>query len=169
MSLSLDHVSASLQLHRRTLESKLTWTRQRLVQLAALLPYAATITTRNVGSHARTIINLSALMGRAADSAQAAAQQAAPPPALQAPQQQVERLQGAQQTAQPAAEDAARQKRPRLASAAGPSLATAGSLPADAAVPDPEGRPEEPAERSRPEQAAQSKEAAREQQQAGVT
>lgn len=63
MSLSLDHVSSSLQLMRRTLDRKLTQARQRLVQLAGFLPYAASINTRNVGSHARTIIKLSALVG----------------------------------------------------------------------------------------------------------
>lgn len=63
MSLSLDHVSTSLQLMRRTLDRKLTQARQRLVQLAGFLPYASSINTRNVGSHARTIIKLSALVG----------------------------------------------------------------------------------------------------------
>ncbi|EFN58516.1 hypothetical protein CHLNCDRAFT_140579 [Chlorella variabilis] len=61
VSLSLDHVSASLPLCRSTLERKLAQTRQRLVQLSAFLPYSSTINVRNVGSHARTIIKLSAL------------------------------------------------------------------------------------------------------------
>jgi len=63
VSLSLDHVSSSLQLMRRTLDRKLSQAQQRLVQLAGFLPYAASINTRNVGSHARTIIKLSALVG----------------------------------------------------------------------------------------------------------
>ncbi|PRW56236.1 Transcription factor IIIB 90 kDa subunit [Chlorella sorokiniana] len=63
VTLSLDHVSSSLQLMRRTLDRKLSQARQRLVQLAGFLPYAASINTRNVGSHARTIIKLSALVG----------------------------------------------------------------------------------------------------------
>lgn len=62
VSLSLQHVSASLPLARTTLERKLAQVRQRLVQLAGFLPYSG-ITCRNVGSHARTIIQLSAIVG----------------------------------------------------------------------------------------------------------
>ena len=73
VSLSLDHVSSSLQLMRRTLDRKLSQARQRLVQLAGFLPYAASINTRNVGSHARTIIKLSALVGSTEEEAGGAA------------------------------------------------------------------------------------------------
>jgi hypothetical protein len=62
----MDHVCASLPLSRSTLEHKLAQVRQRLVQLAALLPYSVAITSRNVGSHTRTIMQLSALVGAAA-------------------------------------------------------------------------------------------------------
>jgi hypothetical protein len=58
----LDHVCASLQLVRGTVEGKLSQARQRLVQLAAFLPYSSSINVKNVGSHARTIIKLSALV-----------------------------------------------------------------------------------------------------------
>ena len=153
VSLSLDHVSTSLALSRRTLESKLTQTRQRLVELAAFLPYASSINTRNVGSHARTIIRLSALVGSIDDGdgggsggneAQAAApapqEQPAAPPAGQQTQQQAEAPQQAQPTAaaeqQDSGEPAGRQKRARLhepASACGPADAAA----AVAAPPDP--------------------------------
>lgn len=67
VSLSLQHVSASLPLARTTLERKLAQVRQRLVQLAGFLPYSG-ITCRNVGSHARTIIQLSAIVGSEAPS-----------------------------------------------------------------------------------------------------
>ena len=59
MSLSLSHVSACLHYSRKTLVKKLVHARQRLLELARLLPYAATITHRNVGSHARTIMRIS--------------------------------------------------------------------------------------------------------------
>lgn len=67
VSLSLAHVSASLPVGRRTLEAKLTQVRQRLVALSGYLPYKASVSTRTVGSHARTIIQLSALVGVTTD------------------------------------------------------------------------------------------------------
>lgn len=87
VSLSLDHVCSSLQLMRSTLDRKLTQARQRLVQLAGFLPYAASISTRNVGSHARTIIKLSALVGSTEESQRGSGSGSAQLPAPEQQQQ----------------------------------------------------------------------------------
>jgi hypothetical protein len=73
VSLNLDHVCASLQLVRGTVEGKLSQARLRLVQLAAFLPYSSSINVKNVGSHARTIIKLSALVGTTMEGSSGAA------------------------------------------------------------------------------------------------
>ncbi|KAL4452421.1 hypothetical protein ABPG75_008083 [Micractinium tetrahymenae] len=63
ISLRPDHVCATLGLHRCTLSRVLGEARTRLLQLAAFLPYSGAITLHNVGSHARTIMQLAALVG----------------------------------------------------------------------------------------------------------
>ncbi|PSC71655.1 molecular chaperone [Micractinium conductrix] len=66
VALSLGHVCTSLQLSRTTLDRKLAQVRARLVELSGLLPYAASVDARNVGTHARTIMQLTMLLGCAA-------------------------------------------------------------------------------------------------------
>ena len=107
VSLNLDHVCASLQLVRGTVEGKLSQARQRLVQLAAFLPYSSSITVRNVGSHARTIIKLSALVGTTTDGSSAAASGSVGGGTGSGQQQQ-------QQNQQPGAGTAAAGSAPRL-------------------------------------------------------
>lgn len=65
-------MAAALGLHRCTLSRVLGEVRGRLLELAAFLPYSGTVTTHNVGTHARTIMQLTALVGSAQQGQQGA-------------------------------------------------------------------------------------------------
>ncbi|GAB4820830.1 hypothetical protein N2152v2_007876 [Parachlorella kessleri] len=66
-------VAVALGLAKGTVDRRAQQVRQKLLELSRLLPYGAEVTSRNVGTHARTIIRLSGVLVAAAGNSPAPA------------------------------------------------------------------------------------------------